>query len=179
MPHTDVIIQRYDKRENTESRALKAAGRFCASFSLKAPAGIVRDSRGKPFFNENGIFLSWSHSSDCLAIAVSHVPIGIDAQKHRRCNSAAIAKRFFHEDEAAFLSLNPEKFFEVWAAKESYVKYTGEGITSSFRSFAVADEKGMKEQVEGAYLFVLPSQPGYSLALTAKSETNITVSGEF
>ena len=41
-----------------------------------------------------------------------------------------MAKRFFHEKEADYVQEKApyQRFFRVWAAKESYVKYTGKGI---------------------------------------------------
>ena len=35
-----------------------------------------------------------------------------------------------------------QRFFEIWAAKESYVKYTGQGIDGGFGKFSTAPEAG-------------------------------------
>ncbi len=58
-----------------------------------------------------------------------------------------------------------QAFFDVWAAKESYVKWTGEGIDRHFHEFAVADENGLLERCGGAYFWRQDVLTDYSLCL--------------
>lgn len=122
-----------------------------AGFFADPPPGIARDEKGKPFFpSMPTIHFSLSHSGDFCACAFHTGPVGLDLQIHAECRREAIARRWFHPEEYAFLEKNNfEDFFQVWAAKESYVKYTGTGITGGLNRFSVADNTGMKDKMNG------------------------------
>ena len=119
------------------------------SHPLQEDPVVQRDSRGKPFLaNLPQWHISVSHSGNRFLCAVSPVQIGIDVQEHKlmRGETGAqaasryckIARRFFHPAEAAYVAQSPhENFFSVWTAKESYVKYTGQGMDSHFDTFCV------------------------------------------
>ena len=179
MQDTKLFIYKYDKSNASDLYSIKAAKKFCALRFEVLPTGVIRDGRGKPFFKDSPLFLSISHSADYIAVAVSRVEVGVDVQRHRKCHEGSISRRFFHFEEAVFISRNPTAFFDVWAAKESYVKYTGEGIVSGFRNFSVVGAEGIKDSVGGAYLSLLSFRPGYSLALTAKNRVKIAIHEEF
>ena len=105
---------------------------------------IARTERGKPYFpNLPELHFSISHSGAYWVCAFSAYPIGVDIQKHvkKKGESQAeaadrfgkMAKRFFHPREARWVNEDPGKrFFQIWAAKESYVKYAGTGIGADF-----------------------------------------------
>ena len=179
MPKTSITIYEHDRGKASELYAMEAADRFCALFSLTPPAGIVRDPGGKPFFDGGNLFLSISHSAPYIAVAISEVQVGIDIQRHKKCDQVSVARRFFHPDERDFVARNPGCFFDVWAAKESYVKYTGEGIISAFRSFSVVDGEELSDSVGAVVLSQLSFRSGYSLSLAAKNSTIIALSEEF
>lgn len=98
------------------------------------------------------------------------------------CCEDRIAERFFHPEERQFLarraregSLQDGKgdFFDVWSAKESYVKYTGEGIGKDFRSFAVSDRETLLSYINepsGRRIMLrhLACDPSYSLCVCAE-----------
>ena len=116
---------------------------------------IYRGERGKPFFAEQPqTFLSISHSGAYWACGLAAVPVGIDLQRHDRrrgetkkeaeLRCGKLARRFFHKDEAAYVWEEDiyRRFFQIWAAKESYVKYTGSGIDDNFGRFSVLPNEG-------------------------------------
>ncbi len=96
---------------------------------------IRRKRTGKPYA-VNGPCYSFSDSCGFLLCVVSEREIGGDIERRR---SAAkymrIAKRFFAPDEAA--AATEENFFEIYTAKEAYVKYTEMGIFSDMERFSV------------------------------------------
>jgi 4'-phosphopantetheinyl transferase len=106
---------------------------------------IKRGEKGKPYFaSAPGLHFSLSHSGDYCACAFHTRPVGLDLQAHVTCRREAIARRFFHPQECAYLeSVGFEPFFQVWAAKESYLKYTGAGRTGGLGTFSVADAGGL------------------------------------
>ncbi|KKD38564.1 4'-phosphopantetheinyl transferase family protein [Limnoraphis robusta] len=92
--------------------------------------------RGKPFLkaNSTGIKFNVSHSEDkaLLAIALNR-RVGIDVEYIRPIEVLSLAKRFFRESEYSLLSTSQgmeqlRGFFQLWTAKEAYLKATGEGL---------------------------------------------------
>lgn len=116
---------------------------------------ICRNQYGKPYLADMpGIHFSISHSGIYWGCAVADQPVGLDLQLRGKKNgtdnerhSGRIAERFFHSDEKRYL-LNGGDFYGVWAAKESYVKYTGRGIGEGFEKFAVADGEMILDRVK-------------------------------
>lgn len=98
---------------------------------------------GKPYPANADAHINISHSGDWVVCAISQKPVGIDIEEIRPIN-LKIAKRFYTEEEIFYLfGHTPQeseftetkdyvvhkRFFEIWTAKEAYLKYTGEGIT--------------------------------------------------
>lgn len=123
---------------------------------------IERTDRGKPYFpNQPKLHFSISHSGDYWACAMANQPIGLDLQEHvtrkgetlevaaaRYCR---MAQRFFHPREAEYVKQEDSylRFFQIWAARESYVKYTGQGIDDHFGEFCVLPGRnGLQEAQE-------------------------------
>lgn len=77
---------------------------------------------GKPVFTGEG-FLSVSHTAGKLYVAVSRIPVGLDAEA-RRPVKEAVKRRWFCEEERA------QDFFFVWTAKEAVAKWDGRGLSA-------------------------------------------------
>ncbi|MBO5778446.1 MAG: 4'-phosphopantetheinyl transferase superfamily protein [Clostridia bacterium] len=119
---------------------------------------IHRTPLGKPYLPDcPSISISASHSGKYLICAVSDTAIGIDIQEQRLLNGETpeqasirlqrIARRFMHPAEAEYIAPLPcQRFFKVWTAKESYVKYTGQGIDDQFSCFSVLPDGGIALQ---------------------------------
>lgn len=79
---------------------------------------------------------SWSHSGRGLLIALSrNAVVGIDLEHERpRKQVVAIAQRYFHPDEAAWLEAMSDEatrqsaFIRLWCAKEAVLKAHGRGL---------------------------------------------------
>ena len=103
---------------------------------------IVERDGGKPYFPDHpGILFSVSHSGDYWVCAIAPEEVGLDLQEENQTKRAEkLAKRFFHPHEQAYLkSVDYRDFTRIWAAKESYLKYTGEGIAGGISHFSVVD----------------------------------------
>ena len=149
---------------------------FCAALSA--------EQAGKPYFTAlPRLFFSISHSGAYWVCAYAGEPVGIDLQEHRPLSRAGrIAERCFHGREREYLA-SGGSFYDVWAAKESYVKYTGEGITASFASFATAGREGLypavyfepARQGTAAALRHVDVLPGYSFCVCTEKTCTIRV----
>ena len=98
---------------------------------------------GKPSLMDEVLYFNVSHCEDIVVAAVSEKPIGIDVERIREI-SPFIAKKYFCPREQHYLfghdardtdfehPLTPDarmRFFELWTAKEAYLKCRGTGMT--------------------------------------------------
>jgi len=121
------------------------------------------------------LFFSLSHSENMLICFIACFNIGADCQKKnigdmKTCRK--IAKRFFSEQENIYLDSVFEKnlndlsddeddivaereyidnFFKIWTKKESYIKYTGKGLSEGMNTFSVTGEKRHKNYCGDVY----------------------------
>ena len=131
---------------------------------------------GKPSFSLSPhIHFSITHSGDRWLCGFSDAPLGIDLQIHRSYTPPArLSQRFFHPLEDAFLAADDyARFFDLWCAKESWVKYTGQGFFDDPGSFSVVSGDGVFPVMEGVVLELLPFAEGYSLCICSKSPSEI------
>jgi 4'-phosphopantetheinyl transferase len=93
---------------------------------------------GKPCFRIHPeVRFNISHSGDLVICAVSDFEIGIDIQEKSRMNTDRIAKKVMSPVEHKKYLESSERqdfFYRVWVMKESYVKWTGDGITRELHS---------------------------------------------
>lgn len=123
---------------------------------------IVRNIHGKPFLEgRNDVFFNISHSGDYVVCALSDKEVGIDIEGEKRAR-LEVARRFFHPDEIKKLESLEDKekddfFYDYWSVKESFLKYTGDGLTRPLSSFCVRfdrEETGIYEDGRRLPLFV-------------------------
>ncbi|MEL4292546.1 4'-phosphopantetheinyl transferase family protein [Shewanella xiamenensis] len=119
-------------------------------------------AKGKPSLNHEqflctGMEFNLSHSGDWLLIALAQdddtdaavitakprLGLGVDIERSRAStNIYPILNHYFSSIEAeGLLALEGEdaqrqRFFDLWALKESYIKATGLGLSQSLKSFA-------------------------------------------
>ena len=115
--------------------ALKQSfGEACPEL-YNSPDDVLRYAEsGKPYVGVgSGMYVSISHSHGLCAAAVSDSEVGVDIEYIDPNRSVErlkrLAERFFSADELEYVSGLPERFYEIWCAKESYVKYTGAGLS--------------------------------------------------
>ena len=84
---------------------------------------IVRKEGETPRFDNEETYFNLSHSGGVMMLGISHSPIGVDIEKIRDIDY----KKFDFIDADDL-----EDFFEKWTERESYLKFTGEGL-SAFR----------------------------------------------
>lgn len=135
---------------------------------------LRRTPKGKPFFENAGApFFSVSHSGEYWACAMTDRPVGLDIQLHRGNHVEAVAARFFHPLEKEWLEeAGQGRFFDVWAAKESYVKYTGRGIDETFSRFSAIESGQPAESIctpDGTgWLCFVPFEETYSMCVCSE-----------
>ena len=169
------LFRPFDRREPAGD-GVSPSHRLLAR-ALSRHTGLPTEAFGEPALTPRGkprysafpdLHFSISHSGELWLCAVGDRPLGLDVQRILTARRAeSIARRFFHPEERAFLAAagDPDAFFTVWTAKESYVKYTGQGIDGNFAAFAAADADGLLSAVGDACLTPLAPAPGYAACL--------------
>lgn len=150
-----------------------------------APDGLplTRNPHGRPVFGPplQHLDCNWSHSGDGLLVALAEERcVGIDLEWVKpRPNALALAGRFFHASETAWLEAMqpPEQeaaFLRLWCAKEAVLKAHGRGLSFGLdRLVLEAGAKGLQiAACDGALgapgdwsLTELAPAPGYVGAL--------------
>lgn len=141
-PARKARIDRLKKTEDKKrSLACELLIKKLLSSKNKAYLSVDSAENGRPFLRGSQLYISLSHSNDCVACAFSQAPIGIDVEKIRPVK-AEVIKRVCTEEEEAFVLCGDEtvseitdretlkRFFKVWTAKEAYFKALGTGITN-------------------------------------------------
>lgn len=132
---------------------------------------LIYIENGKPVLE--GICFNLSHSDDMVACAVSEKPVGIDIEKIKKLK-VNISGRFFTENENKHLEEyqeNEAEFFRLWTMKESYMKYTGEGIKLALNRFEISFDDGISVCRDGNRVECYIKEynvPGYKLTVCAK-----------
>lgn len=143
---------------------------------------IQRMANGKPFLGiGETLRFNISHSGRWVVVAISNHDIGIDIEAWKAIEYMEISESFFHEDEHYALSAEhgekvEAEFYNIWTAKESFVKLTGEGLRRSFESFRYVDHGRIIEN--GAILATcshLQIARGYSCCIASNAPDRIVV----
>lgn len=186
-PKDAVRLYVYPAGANPSDVCIQAAAKaYCAEAVRNYDAEayrIARTEKGKPYFADvPDLYVSLSHSDAYCIVALAPCRVGVDLQSHQKFpneNDADalqrylhLAQRFFHPVENAYVQRQPQKrFFEVWTAKESYVKYTGVGLDDDFWTYSVIpvrefDIGGWSAQ--DTFFQMIPFAPGYSLCVCTR-----------
>ena len=138
-----------------EDRARMIAGRWllgqCLSrfFGVAAgPIDLIYTSRGRPELARiPEIAFSISHTGDLVAVALAHgARVGIDLERtDRKIDSAGLVTHVLSAQECVkFQALSEAEkipaFFQVWTAKEAWLKARGVGISEGLRELSVPFE---------------------------------------
>lgn len=131
---------------------------------------IEKNEFGKPRLGDHENFhYNISHSGRYVVIASGNTNVGVDVQQHSAgTDRMAVAEQCFAPDEQAYVGQSIRRFYEVWTGKESYLKYTGEGLRRHMRSFSIFDVRSDADP-KIRCLDCLPDC-GYSLSLCTADE---------
>ena len=146
----DVKRARVEKTRQRKDRMRTVAADALARRMLGEAMGVspeairfVYAENGKPSVAGGGYEFSISHSDDIVVVAIHAGPVGIDVE-HIREVSPRLAKKYFCEDENFYVFGHEPRdvdfehmastdirmrFFEIWTAKEAYLKRIGEGLS--------------------------------------------------
>lgn len=129
--------------------------------------------QGKPYLPAwPGIELNLSHSGQLAMCAVDTAPVGVDVQREIQQVSDALVRRVCTPPERQWLEDQRPRgpaFATLWALKESFLKYRGDGLSGGLRTFTVYPENGtVQTDCAGVRFTACTPCPGYQAALCAQ-----------
>ncbi|WP_297425322.1 4'-phosphopantetheinyl transferase superfamily protein [Clostridium sp.] len=108
-----------------------------------------KNKYGKPYLKNYPTFnFNISYSGNYVTCAISEWPIGIDIEQIKYINYKKIAQSVFSTNEFEYItnsnvSIQLDRFYEIWTLKESFIKCCGKGLAISLKSFSVLLQKRM------------------------------------
>ncbi|MCR5699768.1 MAG: 4'-phosphopantetheinyl transferase superfamily protein [Treponemataceae bacterium] len=107
--------------------------------NMTYPLDIKHDKSGCPLFADKTLsdlknkydinpYFSLSHSGDYGCSVVSENPVGIDIEKmdfEKHDTLEKLAARFFTSEESDWVKDDILRFYEIWCAKEAFLKASG------------------------------------------------------
>lgn len=140
---------------------------------------IKKGKHKKPYVINLPAHFNVSHSGNYTVVAISDRPIGIDIEVIKEF-SAITAKKLFNEDELKYISGNSSTrkkslmqkcFYEIWTAKEAYLKYLGTGISGGINSLSFTlNKNGLLPDKKDINLSYDYSIPGTVMAIVTPKE---------
>lgn len=122
---------------------------------------IERDLRGKPYVKtlKDEWKINLSHSGSWVVCSIGRCNNGVDVETET-ADFEEIARHFFSPKEVSALQMMPltcskKAFLCYWTIKESYLKYTGEGLTRNLSEVDCAEILKGTKSIAGKN-FLLP-----------------------
>lgn len=106
------------------------------------------DRKGKSYINKfEYLHFNVSHSGDIVICALSMKEIGADCELISEDNGIEETRMVFSAGELAAIEplsgrARLEKFHEMWVLKESFVKYSGEGVVGDLAEIQIIEKNG-------------------------------------
>ena len=165
-------------------RRLLGAYLHCAPNDIRFALG----PQGKPHLDDEGSNLHFnvSHSGDVGLLAFSRGgELGVDVERDEgSVDVVELARSCFSETEQRSFDSLPihrrrERFFQLWSAKEAYIKARGGGLSIPLQDFSIdvrseSDEWSVttSAQTEVPFQMVrrLPAPIGYAAAIAASGD---------
>lgn len=145
---------------------------------------LERSLHGKPRVKgTEDFYFNLTHSGDYVVIAYGKTELGVDVERNRH-KDLRVARRCYTDAEYRYVvgDLSEEqqgaeecvnkRFFRIWTMKESYLKFTGQGISVPLNSFEIDVENG-KVKNQNAFFQELEIQD-YHIAVCSKERVDIS-----
>ena len=139
---------RADKSRNQDAARCTIAAEALLRYAVKSHLGISdftmeKNPYGKPRLTGiHDFYFNLSHSGHWVVLACGATELGIDVETIKaEQQKEKLARRFFTPEEQSFIFGEEtgidERFYQIWTAKESYLKYLGTGLQKALNSFCV------------------------------------------
>lgn len=118
---------------------------------------IERTPQGKPFFSEESMHFSISHTKHHIFCCLSRENIGLDAEEIGRAIDPLLKDRFCSPSEQARAKTHDD-LLRLWVLKESYAKFTGRGIGNYLKNTDFSPNDPRIQMIDGCYVAVITEE---------------------
>ena len=132
-----------------------------SSHVVKDPSEIEILRAGKPRLKNSEIQFNLSHSEDWILLGVGEMPLGVDIQKISSIREKVMEAYYTESEKELVKEYGVTAFYEIWTKKESYVKYTGEGIKGLKNAYIIPPEVDFFTDIVNGYQIAVCSEIGY------------------
>lgn len=130
-------------------------------FGKPMPEILVTD-RGKPYFEDNSVYFSISHTKKRVFCVLSDKNVGIDAEETDRDIRLELADKILSPSEKLRFqnALDPkEALLRFWVLKEASVKCTGQGLQGYPKHTDFSPDDPRILQIDGCFVAVIGEEP--------------------
>ena len=135
---------------------------------------LEKTSNGKPYLTNAPYEISLSHTKTHYFLAVSALPVGVDAEQlERNTDYAPILKKFTKKERDGVQ--NQRDFLSLWTAKESVIKLLGGTLSRDLRK-TVCDLTAKSATFGNTPVYLETVFPvGHVVTLSAESPFSVEV----
>lgn len=133
---------------------------------------VAVNAYGKPYvLSDPDFHYSLSHSGDWVLLAWDHHPVGVDVEVMEEGRDlSSLADRYFSVEERVYMEREPmARFYFLWTAKESYLKYRGTGFACGLRTPDLTEDGAVDDDGKRVYLHRLVLTDRHCLSLCGES----------
>ena len=119
---------------------------------------ILVTQRGKPYFPEDRLHFSISHTGNQVFCVLSEQPVGIDAERMDRKISLQLAEKILSSTERVRYEKAQDKraaLLRLWVLKEAEAKRSGQGLCGYPNGTDFDPEDPRIQMIEGCYVAIL------------------------
>ena len=133
---------KYDDKTRSLHAALLTRCLISKIFHLPNNQIVINTTKyGKPYVDLPYLYFNISHSGDFICCIIDNHNVGVDIEQIRFYDEN-VADRFYTKSEIELINCNPTDtkemiFYQIWTAKEAYLKYLGTGLHKKLNSFTV------------------------------------------
>ena len=124
----------------------------------KALPEILSTSRGKPYFEDDSLHFSVSHTPKHALCVLSENNVGIDAEEADRKINLKLAEKILSPGEKVQFDAAPDKrkaLLTFWVLKEAAVKLSGEGLRGYPNHTCFSLDDSRVTEIDGCLVAVL------------------------
>lgn len=140
-----------------------AAGRLLLADMYRERTGlplprILVTERGKPYFKDDPLYFSISHTKRRVFCALSDRPVGLDAEELDRDIDLRLADKILSPQERRQYDAAPDRrlaLLRFWVLKEAAAKLSGEGLRGYPNGTAFSLEDSAVTEMNGCLVAVM------------------------
>ena len=143
-----------------------AAYRLLAQLAGQPLPEIRRTKQGKPYFLDEKLCFSLSHTALHVFCCLSERNVGMDAEEIGRKIDLRLGERWLSDPERVRVEASCDRedaLLRLWVLKESYAKLTGRGLGNYLKDTDFSPKDPRIQVIDGCYVAVLEEGDDYAV----------------